>query len=70
MNDQSPNSWEARADAATFYGFTDLPSVKQRGAVVLTHVGLCRVLELAIGDSPHTDLFHDVTYAFFREKDH
>lgn len=37
MNDVSPNSWEARADAATFYGFTDLPSVKQRGAVVLTH---------------------------------
>jgi adenosylmethionine-8-amino-7-oxononanoate aminotransferase len=37
MNDQSPNSWESRADAATFYGFTDLPSVRERGAVVLTH---------------------------------
>ena len=37
MNDQSFNSWEARADAATFYGFTDLSSVRERGAVVLTH---------------------------------
>ncbi|NAZ36276.1 aminotransferase [Rubellimicrobium sp. CFH 75288] len=37
MNDQSPKTWEARADAATFYGFTDLPTVKARGAVVLTH---------------------------------
>ncbi len=37
MNDQSPNSWESRADAATFFGFTDLPSVRERGAVVLTH---------------------------------
>jgi adenosylmethionine-8-amino-7-oxononanoate aminotransferase len=37
MNDQTPNSWESRADAATFYGFTDLPSVRERGAVVLTH---------------------------------
>jgi len=26
--------------------------------------------ELSYEDSPHTDLFHDVTYAFFREKDH
>ena len=26
--------------------------------------------ELNYEDSPHTDLFHDVTYAFFREKDH
>ncbi|MBK5934484.1 adenosylmethionine-8-amino-7-oxononanoate aminotransferase [Rhodovulum imhoffii] len=30
-------SWEARAEAASFYGFTDLPSVHQRGTVVLTH---------------------------------
>lgn len=37
MNDESPNSWEARADAATFHGFTDLPSMRERGAVVLTH---------------------------------
>ena len=28
------------------------------------------VAELSYEDSPHTDLFHDVTYAFFREKDH
>lgn len=25
--------------------------------------------ELSYEDSPHTDLFHDVTYAFFREKE-
>jgi adenosylmethionine-8-amino-7-oxononanoate aminotransferase len=37
MNDHSANSWEARADAATFYGFTDLPTIRRRGAVVLTH---------------------------------
>ena len=37
MRDQSPNSWEARADAYSFYGFTDLPSVHERGTVVLTH---------------------------------
>lgn len=32
-----PNSWEARAAAHSFYGFTDLPSVRERGTVVLTH---------------------------------
>jgi adenosylmethionine-8-amino-7-oxononanoate aminotransferase len=32
-----PQSWEARASAATFYGFTDLPSIHARGTVVLTH---------------------------------
>jgi len=37
MNDHTPNSWEARADAHVLYGFTDLPTVHQRGAVVLTH---------------------------------
>ncbi|MEM9582404.1 MAG: aminotransferase [Pseudomonadota bacterium] len=37
MRDETPNSWEARADAHSFYGFTDLPSVAERGAVVLTH---------------------------------
>lgn len=37
MRDESPNSWEARAEANTFYGFTDLPSVHERGTVVLTH---------------------------------
>ncbi len=33
----APNSWEARADAAVMYGFTDLPSLHARGPVVLTH---------------------------------
>ena len=32
-----PNSWEGRAAAHSFYGFTDLPSVRDRGTVVLTH---------------------------------
>ena len=37
MRDNAPNSWESRADNASLYGFTDLPSVHERGAVVLTH---------------------------------
>ncbi len=32
-----PQSWEARAEAATLYGFTDLPTIHDRGTVVLTH---------------------------------
>lgn len=37
MNEQTPQSWEARADANSFYGFTDLPTVADRGTIVLTH---------------------------------
>ncbi|WP_226782525.1 aminotransferase [Oceaniglobus trochenteri] len=37
MRDDAPNSWEARAEANTFYGFTDLPTIHKRGTVVLTH---------------------------------
>ncbi|WP_108483237.1 aminotransferase [Oceaniglobus ichthyenteri] len=37
MRDDAPNSWEARAEAHSFYGFTDLPTIAQRGTVVLTH---------------------------------
>ena len=37
MQDQSPNSWESRADATSFYGFTDLPTIEARGATILTH---------------------------------
>ncbi|NNF24028.1 MAG: aminotransferase class III-fold pyridoxal phosphate-dependent enzyme [Rhodobacteraceae bacterium] len=37
MPDDAPNSWESRADAYSFYGFTDLPTIHDRGAVVLTH---------------------------------
>ena len=37
MRDEAPNSWESRADAFSLYGFTDLPSVHNRGAVILTH---------------------------------
>ena len=35
MNDHAPNSWEARAEAATLYGFTDQPTLAERGTVVL-----------------------------------
>ncbi|OWY18036.1 aspartate aminotransferase family protein [Thioclava sp. JM3] len=34
MKDQS---WQARADAHSFYGFTDLPTIHDRSAVVVTH---------------------------------
>ena len=37
MHDDTPNSWEARADAASLYGFTDLPTIKARGTTILTH---------------------------------
>ena len=37
MRDDNPNSWEARADAHSFYGFTDLPSIAERGSTILTH---------------------------------
>jgi adenosylmethionine-8-amino-7-oxononanoate aminotransferase len=37
MPDDVKNSWEARAEEYSFYGFTDLPSVQDRGTVVLTH---------------------------------
>lgn len=31
----TPQSWEARADEYSLYGFTDLPSVHKRGAVAM-----------------------------------
>jgi adenosylmethionine-8-amino-7-oxononanoate aminotransferase len=37
MRDDAPNSWESRADTCSLYGFTDLPTIHDRGAVVLTH---------------------------------
>ena len=36
MHDE-PNSWEARAAASSLFGFTDLPSVRDRGTTVVTH---------------------------------
>ena len=36
MRDE-PNSWEARAERYSLFGFTDLPSVERRGTVVVTH---------------------------------
>ena len=35
--DDLPNSWAARAAAHSFYGFTDLPTVQDRGTIVVTH---------------------------------
>ncbi|MFN0113443.1 MAG: aminotransferase [Paracoccaceae bacterium] len=35
MRDHAPNSWESRADEFTLYGFTDLPTIHDRGAVVI-----------------------------------
>jgi adenosylmethionine-8-amino-7-oxononanoate aminotransferase len=37
MTNDSPNSWDARAAAHSFYGFTDLPTVAERGTIVVTH---------------------------------
>ncbi len=37
MRDANSNSWEARAEEYSLYGFTDLPSIHQRGTVVVTH---------------------------------
>ncbi|MDV7269282.1 aminotransferase [Thioclava sp. A2] len=37
MTDPISNSWEARAEKYSLYGFTDLPSVQERGTVVVTH---------------------------------
>jgi 4-aminobutyrate---pyruvate transaminase len=37
MPDTAVNSWEARADQYSLYGFTDLPTIHQRGPVILTH---------------------------------
>ncbi|UWQ20774.1 aminotransferase class III-fold pyridoxal phosphate-dependent enzyme [Jannaschia sp. W003] len=35
MPEDHPNSWDARAKAASFFGFTDLPTIRERGTVVL-----------------------------------
>ena len=37
MPDDAKNSWEARAEQFSLYGFTDLPTIRDRGTVVLTH---------------------------------
>jgi 4-aminobutyrate---pyruvate transaminase len=37
MPDDAKNSWEARAEEFSLFGFTDLPTVRDRGTVVLTH---------------------------------
>ncbi|MBY4895159.1 aminotransferase class III-fold pyridoxal phosphate-dependent enzyme [Rhodobacteraceae bacterium N5(2021)] len=37
MTHYAPNSWEARAEEFSLYGFTDLPSIRDRGTVVVTH---------------------------------
>ncbi|MEM7644194.1 MAG: aminotransferase class III-fold pyridoxal phosphate-dependent enzyme, partial [Pseudomonadota bacterium] len=37
MPDDLPKSWNARAKAHSFFGFTDLPSIAERGTIVVTH---------------------------------
>lgn len=37
MTTNTPDSWEARAEEYSLYGFTDLPSIRNRGTVVVTH---------------------------------
>ncbi|SLN31992.1 Omega-amino acid--pyruvate aminotransferase [Aquimixticola soesokkakensis] len=32
-----PQSWDARAKSASFFGFTDFPSINERGTVIVTH---------------------------------
>ena len=51
MRDESPNSWEARADTNSMYGFTDLPTIEERGATILTH-----------GDGPYVFDVHGKKY--------
>jgi len=37
MPDDTASSWEARASAHSFYGFTDLPTIRDRGPMIVTH---------------------------------
>ncbi len=37
MNKHAANSWESRANEHSFYGFSDLPTIADRGATILTH---------------------------------
>ncbi len=37
MRDETDTGWAARAARASFYGFTDLPTLADRGTTVLTH---------------------------------
>ncbi|WP_116083926.1 aminotransferase [Tropicimonas sp. IMCC34011] len=37
MDDKRPTGWDTRAEAVSFFGFTDFPTVKRRGSIVLTH---------------------------------
>jgi 4-aminobutyrate--pyruvate transaminase len=37
MTDSRLNSWDARAKAHSFFGFTDLPTIEARGTVVVSH---------------------------------
>ncbi|MEM1130893.1 MAG: aminotransferase class III-fold pyridoxal phosphate-dependent enzyme, partial [Pseudomonadota bacterium] len=37
MRDDGAGNWAERAEATSYFGFTDLPTIEARGAVVLTH---------------------------------
>ena len=54
MPDDVKNSWEARADAFSLYGFTDLPTVRDRGAVGFAEMPPCGFHE-GQARQPHLD---------------
>ena len=43
----APNSWEGRAIKNMMAGFTDFPTLKERGPIVLTHGKGARVYDVA-----------------------
>ncbi|MEO1611653.1 MAG: aminotransferase [Pseudomonadota bacterium] len=43
----APNSWEGRAMASVMAGFTDFPTLRERGPIVLTHGKGARVYDVA-----------------------
>ena len=43
----APNSWEGRAMANVMAGFTDFPTLNERGPIVLTHGKGARVYDVA-----------------------
>lgn len=45
MNKHAPNSWEARATQSVMAGFTDFPTLDERGPIVLTHGEGVRVFD-------------------------
>ena len=42
----APNSWEGRAMKTVMAGFTDLPTIQERGPIILTHGEGARVFDV------------------------